>query len=470
MDWQRYLEDEFEELENSLKKSSLLVKDDFKVYLLLLESGQEMIGSQLLEKLPDLKRTHVYSILTRLQNQGWIEITNPRKRPAKYRALDPLRSVEQIIGEQEDRLEKLKKLRDYIKDTVLPAIKETPLFGGRISSTYLISNPEDLYQQLYEMLSVAQDRIMAHCPISTIIKLKNPLIEAIDRILKNYTSEKEITTLWDIQVDHLAITAVTDQKELDLDLPIRIALDPNALHSEMFVIDNTVIIYLIDAPKLPSGIRIGLGLRIEDISVANGYAHLLSHIFEETWIFGLPQPDIDSIITPIMDDPDIKAAMEKLFHEGWKFLSEHSDPSYPHIGLVSPEEVFGPFRECGIVYDPFQDDEDISKRIQRHFDITARIFKEEAEREGNLKATFFDGKNDVLGIECLTRHLTIDFPEKWQREGILQGIPESVYGPKTTTDPPSIVAFNYKDRAAVVVWAVNPLNVLTIMKTILNIT
>ena len=79
------------------RKANILDDDDAAVYIALLKSKKPLTGNQLSSLFPELKRTHIYSILNRLQQDELVEIKNPGKRPAEYAALDPLRPIETLI-------------------------------------------------------------------------------------------------------------------------------------------------------------------------------------------------------------------------------------------------------------------------------------------------------------------------------------------------------------------------------------
>ncbi len=479
-DWRIHLQKHFEELD-------LLSKEEFMIYLVLLESRDDVSGQILFEALPNLKRTTIYSILTRLQKQGWIEITNPGKRPAHYRALDPLRSVEQALDEHQQHVDQLTKLRDFIINTVLPDIQDSSLFGGRVTRTFILNGIGDFNQQLTNALLQANERIMIHCPFSNITQFKEPLSDAITRVLSTFSSytppfisstpvsiptngESEIIkTDWDFQQQHLAITISREEESDTVDLPVKIAYESNPLRSPVFVIDSTVFLYLLEAPVLPTGIQLGLGLKIEDISVANAYAHLLSHIFQERWIQELPTPTLEAIDKRIANDPDLIKGIERLFQKGWQLLYEDTHPQMPHIGLVAPSPVFSAFRESGILYIPLGETDDPEIIRQDAFHQMAEIFLQELRKEGNsFEATWFDSTVTIYDVECLTRHFNISFPEQFPN-GIFSGVDLDYFNPSSPSDPPSCAVFIYHDRAVTAAWAVYPPNVITIMKAILKI-
>ncbi len=479
-DWRTHLQNQFEELD-------LLSKDDFRVYFSLLESRKEMIGHELIEILPDLKRTTIYSILTRLQKQNWIEITNPGKRPALYRALDPLRSVEQALDEHQQHVEQLTQLRDFIINTVLPDIQDSSLFGGRVTRTFILNGIEDFNQQLAKALAQANERIMAHCPLSAISQFKGLLSDAIDRILKKFTTytppfvtsasistptyedPDTIKTNWDFQQQYLAITVAREDENGVIDLPVKVAYDSSLLRSQVFVVDSTVFLYLLDAPVSSTGIQLGLGLKMEDVSVANAYAHLLSHIFQEMWIQGLPTPTLEAIDKPMADDLELIEGIERLIQQGWQFLYEDTHPEMPHIGLVAPNPAFSAFRESGILYIPIGENDNPEKVRQDAFNQMAEIFTQEVSKEGQtFDATWFDSTVTILKVECLTRHFIISFPKQFP-DNIFSGVDLDYFNPSLPSDPPSCAVFIYYDRAIAAVWAVYPPNVITIMKAILGI-
>ncbi len=463
VDWQSSLRKEFQNL-------NLLVGDDFSVYLVLIESSKEMTGSQIQEKLPDLKRTHIYSILTRLHNQGWIEICNPGERPAHYRALDPLRSVESTLEWEKSRVGHLENLKEYIRATVLPAIGETPLFGGRVTRTFIINSLEELQRQLIDTLTQARERIFAHASISILESLQEELSIALHRIMER----NKLIADWDHQLHSFPITAITHGKELDLKLPVMVAQDSHPIWSQIFVIDATAFLFLLNPPIGPAGVHMGLGLRIEDIAVANAYAHYVGHTFIENYIDSLPPTSLDTLDGPFMDDSDFLAGLASLFDQNWRVNPNESAPDGSYLGLISPDPVFGAFRDAGILYHPFDSSENHDELIEADFQELGEVFiremKRHTEKEDVIEeADWEDSEIELLGIRCYVKHARIKFKDQMVHSPEFTGVPLEVFQSKDVSGPPSIAAFNFQERAAVVVWAVNPYNVIKIMQAILGI-
>ena len=141
----------------------------------------------------------------------------------------------------------------------------------------------------------------------------------------------------------------------------------------------------------------------------------------------------------------------------------------PHVGLVAPDPVFSAFRESGILYLPIQERHNPEEIRQYTFDEMAKIFLQELNKEGKMfEATWFDSTVTLLGVECLTRHFQITFPEQLVSTGVFTGVNFDYFNPSSPTDPPSCAVFFYRNRAIVAAWAVYPPNVISIMKAILG--
>ncbi|MFW9905342.1 MAG: hypothetical protein ACFFFH_13460 [Candidatus Thorarchaeota archaeon] len=142
----------------------------------------------------------------------------------------------------------------------------------------------------------------------------------------------------------------------------------------------------------------------------------------------------------------------------------------PHVGLVAPDPVFSGFRESGILYLPIQEGDNPEEIHRSTFNKMAEIFLQELNKEGKrFEATWFDNNITLFGVECLTHHFQITFPEYLASIGIFTGFDFEYFNPSSPTDPPSCVVFFYQNRAIVAAWAVYPPNVITIMKAILGI-
>ncbi len=271
LDWEK-------KLSNYFKKLGILEGEDLKVYLELLKIQRDLTGKEIVSKFTHLKRTHVYTILKRLQNDGWIEITStPNERPANYRGINPVNNINTITENHKNQINLLEELTEFIKKEVLPALSTKQLYGGQVSNTYFIPTISELYQQIINHVRKAKLRIMINTDYDLFFELKDTLISAITRIIKS-AEKKRIVLLDEDRRDRFAliVSGKNINKNLKIELPgrLRIAFDPSDIHTNIIVVDDVVFIC-----NIYTGFS--LSLRINDRTVASTYAILLSHIYIE---------------------------------------------------------------------------------------------------------------------------------------------------------------------------------------------
>ncbi|MHA2361454.1 MAG: helix-turn-helix domain-containing protein, partial [Candidatus Thorarchaeota archaeon] len=194
-----------EKLTELIREAGVLDDEDASVYLALLKNRKPLTGNQISSIFPDLKRTHIYSILNRLQQDELVEIKNPGKRPAEYEALDPLRPIETAIRAQKDRLQALDALYQHIKTEVVPRLSKTGIFGGRVSSTFVIPDRNEFLSELRNNIESAKIRVMGHITQELLLEIKNPLYKATTRI-RNQHQDQGYQMTWEYARDHHAIT------------------------------------------------------------------------------------------------------------------------------------------------------------------------------------------------------------------------------------------------------------------------
>jgi sugar-specific transcriptional regulator TrmB len=460
LDWEKKLSQNFEKL-------GILEGEDLKVYLEILKSQKDLTGKEIFSKFEDLKRTHVYSILKRLQNDGWIELTNPGIRPAKYRAINPLHNVKTVIENHKKKLIQFEGLRDYINKEVLPALSDKQRYGGRISNTYIIPTLSDMYHQIIEHirkslrnLNEETTRLMVYISYELFIELKDFIIPTINEMFERF-QKKGIILRDEDRRDKFAliITGKKNGNEIQYNLPerLRIVFDPNEIHTDMIVIDDVVFINNINS-------GFGLSFRIEDKRVASTYGILLSHIYLEKQIELHGKADLSLLGDHLVKDQTITQTIQSLFKDGWKILPEHTNSTeiFDELGLAAPGSETAFFRLCGIRYFPFNKNSSKSLQINKLFEDTCKRGQKYINRL--KKQVVIEGKKDrmeLLGQDCHVYIVEYRLREEWAP--IIGNVPNL-----TSLDEKgkgnAIATFNFNDKAAMSVWAINPENVMEILK------
>ncbi|TFG27776.1 MAG: hypothetical protein EU532_06730 [Promethearchaeota archaeon] len=462
LEWERKISFDFEKL-------GILEGEDLKVYLEILKSQRDLTGKEIVGKFKDLKRTHVYTILKRLQIDGWIELINPGTRPAKYRGINPLHNLKGIIENQKQQLIQFEKLQDYINEEVLPALSEKQRYGGRVSNTYIIPTVSEMYNQIIEHIKKAKrnvnensTKLMIYISYDLFSQLRKELMLTLNEIFDTF-QRKGIILRDEDRRDKFAliITGKKKEKEIILDLPerLRIVFDPIEIHTDILVIDNVVFI-----SNINSGF--GLSLRIEDQTVSSTYGILLSHIFLEKQIELHGKADLNLLGVHLTKDEKFKQIIQTLFNNGWKILPEHtnSTDNFDELGLAAPgiERAF--IRLSGIRYFPF--DKNSPKKLQ-----IENLFEDTCKRAQNYikrleKQLIIEGKTDqqkLFGHNCLIYNVEYELKEEWAP--ILGSIP-NLESADQKGKGIVIATFNFNDNGAMSVWAINPENVMIILREI----
>ncbi len=464
LEWERKISFDFEKL-------GILEGEDLKVYLEILKSQKDLTGKEIVSKFKDLKRTHVYTILKRLQNDGWIELTNPGTRPAKYRGINPLHNLKGIIDNQKRQLIQFEKLEDYINKEVLPALSDKQRYGGRVSNTYIIPTVSEMYHQIIEHIKKAKrnvneksTKLMVYISYDLFTELKGELIATLNEIFDIF-HRRGILLRDEDRRDKFAliVTGKKKEKEIVLDLPerLRIVFDPNEIHTDIIVIDDVVFI-----SNINSGF--GLSFRIEDQTVSSTYGILLSHIFLEKQIELHGKADLNLLGVHLAKDEKFKQTIQTLFEKGWKILPEHTNSTdkFDELGLAAPGSERAFIRLSGIRYFPFNKNSSKSIQIKNLFEDTCKRAQNYINRlEKQLIIEGKTGEQKLFRHDCLIYNVEFELREEWAP--IIGNIPnlESV---DEKGKGVVIATFNFNDNGAMSVWAINPENVMVILKEIFN--
>ena len=458
LEWEKRLSNYFEKLE-------ILEGEDLKVYLEILKSQKDLTGKEIVGKFKHLKRTHVYTILKRLLNDGWIEITTaPSKRPANYRGINPINNVKIAIENQKDQLAQLEELQEYINKEVLPTLSAKQLYGGRVSNTFIIPTISELYQQIINHVKQAKLRIMIHTDYDLFFELKDIVIPAISRIIQAW-DKKNIFLRDEDRRDRFALIVsgkgIDNDFQMELPERLRIAFDPSEIQTIIVVVDDVVFI-----SNLNTGF--GLSLRINDQIVASTYAILLSHIYLEKQINLYGNDDINALGKHMSKERIITNTFQSLLDQGWKIIPEHTNSTdmSDELGLAAPGSERAFFRLCGIRYFPFTKDPSKQEQVQALFEDT--FIRGLAYIQRVRKQLKIHGKKDkkkLFGHDCHVYWIQYELREEWVP--IIGNVPK-LDSINDKSEGIIMATFNFIDKAALSVWGTNPDNIMTILELVLK--
>jgi sugar-specific transcriptional regulator TrmB len=443
------------------REAKVLDDEDVAVYIALLKSKNPLTGSQLSSIFPELKRTHIYSILSRLQQDELVEIKNPGKRPAEYIALDPLRPIENLIRTQKDRIQVLETLYEYVKQEVVPRLSETGIFGGRVSSTFVIPDRNEFLRDIRNSIENAENRVMGHLTQESLLEIKDPLYKTTKRILDDHSDEGYRMT-WEYARDHHALTVVTDSPDISLEkeYPSSFVFCDNSIETEILIVDNTTYLSNLDT-------KMGLVLKIEDESVTEVYRMVVINTYLDASFASQTSSSISSIGEYVGSNQKVRELVKKLLKKGWRISRENTDGLGHETGIIAPSSGFGMFRLGAIVYHPIEGrsvdeavdslfDQFVSQSdyfvqsLQRQFDVIRKTKREKI------------AKYDVRILE-----ITLKVRDEWKP--VLGDLPEAMLSPKGLTGP-ALVGLNLDDEGALIFWGLNPQNVSHVIDTFLGTT
>ncbi len=454
-----------ERLSNYFEKLGILEGEDLKVYLEFLKSQKDLTGKEIVSKFKHLKRTHIYTILKRLQNDGWIEITTaPSERPANYRGINPINNITNIIEGHKNQLSQLEDLTNYIEKEVLPNLSAKQLYGGRVSNTFIIPTTLELYQQIISHVRKAKLRIMLNTDYDLFIELKDIIIPEITRIIHSW-EKKNIVLKDEDRRDRFAliVSGKNINNNLKLELPerLRIAFDPREIQTNIIVVDDVVFISNINT-------GFGLSLRINDQTVASTYAVLLTHIYIEKQINIYGTNNLNALGKHMTKEEIIINTIETLLNQDWKIIPEHTNSAdiFDELGLAAPGTERALFRLAGIRYFPFTKGPTKEDQIQSLFEDT--FIRGLAFIQRLRKQIKIHGKKDkvmITGHNCYVYIIEYEQREEWAP--IIGNVPtlESI---NEKGKGIVIATFNFNDKAAMSVWGVNPDNIMKILELLLK--
>lgn len=446
-----------EELMELIREAGVLDEEDASVYLALLKSRKPLTGSQLSTIFPDLKRTHIYSILNRLQQDELVEIKNPGKRPAEYEALDPLRPIETTIRTQKNRLQALETLYQYIKLEVVPKLSQTGIFGGRVSSTFVIPDRNEFLREIRYSVEHAKIRVMGYVTQEFLREIKNALYKTTERI-QNQHQEQGYQMTWEYARDHHAIIVATDNPDLILEkeYPSSFVFDEKEIETEILIIDNTTYLSNLDT-------KMGLALKIEDESVTEVYRMVVINTYLEASITSQTSNSINSIGKFVGSNDKIREMVKKLLKKGWRISKENTDALGYETGIISPATSVGLFRLGGIIFYPAEGD-DVDKLLNRQFEKFVKqsdYFVQSLQRQFDVEKTIKTKKIGTYDAQIL--EITVKVRDEWKP--VLVDLPKAMLSAKGLTGP-ALVGLNLDSKGAFLVWGLNPENVQSIMETL----
>ncbi len=192
-------------------KSIGLSEADAKVYLSLLRKGFEGEKVGKLNKELDLKRTHIYRIIERLTEKGWVEKKSILPESAQYFSARPLSDIiDRIIKEKEDEIKIIKGIRLILS--------ETPENGWHIIS----DANKDLKMQfdidIYEIIGFEKDCGIVIFEYDRIIKDE----ENLDRVkLRLYTEKLKNEIVQHPDLEEIKVLESTIKNYLGAEISVK---------------------------------------------------------------------------------------------------------------------------------------------------------------------------------------------------------------------------------------------------------
>lgn len=148
-----------------------LTEEEAEVYLAFLKRGEEgdTIGN-INRELLNLKRTHIYRIMERLEKNNWVKkIINPGQKTQKYRAISLNYIIDDFIKQKETELTILKSFRYILGEK---------LENGWINISELEYDLQDFYKKKYDFNSLGITGVEKDCGL-LIFEYESPAINDI---------------------------------------------------------------------------------------------------------------------------------------------------------------------------------------------------------------------------------------------------------------------------------------------------
>ena len=447
------------ELQKLIREAGVLDKEDASIYVSLLKHRKPVTGSQLSIMFPHLKRTHIYSILNRLQEYNIVEIINPGKRPAKYKAIEPLHTFEMMIRKEESHLDALQTLYDYTKKEVIPRLSESNIFGGRVSNTFVIPDRHEFLNEIRKEIEMAEFRVLGFVTQELFKEINEPLSKTTKRLQQKHLSEGQWMT-WEYQRDHHSFTIIAAKPETDLEkeYPSSLVFQESPVETEIIIIDNTTYISNLDT-------SLGLALKIADESVTEVYRVVLINTYLNASFKSQSSDDIKDLGKYVGSNRRIMKMVKALLKKGWRISRENTDNQGFETGIIAPASKFGLFDLGGIIFYPFEKTQG-ENILQERFDgfvEASDYYVESLQRQ--FEVTRKQKKKKIDGKKALVLEVTIRAKEQWKP--VLLDIPDEILSSKGLTGP-AVIGFNLNDEGAFLIWSLNPNNVKTMLDTFLE--
>ena len=133
-----------------------LNEKEAEVYLAFLKKGEtgDTIGN-INKELLDLKRTHIYRIMERLEKNGWVsQVIESGRKPQKYRAIPLNHIIDDFIKQRESEITILKSLRFILGEK---------LENGWIDVSELEHDLQNMYSKEYDFNNLGVTRVEKDC-------------------------------------------------------------------------------------------------------------------------------------------------------------------------------------------------------------------------------------------------------------------------------------------------------------------
>ncbi len=144
-----------------------LNEKEAEVYLALLKKGEDgdTIGN-VNKELLDLKRTHIYRIIERLEKNGWVShVIESDRKPQKYRAITLNHIIDDFIKQRETEITILKSFRFILGEK---------LENGWIETSELEQDLQNMYNKEYNFDTLGVTGVEKDCGL-LIFEYKSPV-------------------------------------------------------------------------------------------------------------------------------------------------------------------------------------------------------------------------------------------------------------------------------------------------------
>ena len=437
-----------ETFKDYLIKLDILEENQIKVYYELLGNKENYpLRANIIADRTGLNRSYIYSVLKVLQDKGLV--TTIEGNPLTYIANSPKKYINYEIENKKKLIGLMEEFKAFIETVVEPEFeKNRKLSTIPLREVYTIDSILTLVTQVTNQLKLVKQRMLVRCPSYIINLFKEELEDAIIRLTE---SNHALYRSSSIRI------LTNDSSNLLLQSKKFVLVEKPTITNVSIVIDQNVFLFNIHSEIFET--PIGIGLIIKDREIADSYTYQLLDMFDQIFFSQISktQPDVDPK-AEYADDSAFMTAINSLLQVNWKIYPYNKAKSY--FELISPDNPEYLFlKKTGISYVPMKrkiTEQDLHQMLQEAIRETKNSLKYEIEHNF-LQLEYVQLEETIEGFVCKTMASITKFNPKYFIRKLEDH--EQRYNSK-------MVAFNYFDRAVVLVWAINPNNVYSILKAL----